>query len=106
MTPLPRPTALIAEDEAVLRDELRTRLALHWPELEIVAEATNGQVPPQRYRTGAAAKGALRFALRLLALDELEQRFAHRGKLGQATLRRMIEQDEAATRFFRVNVIA
>jgi DNA-binding LytR/AlgR family response regulator len=42
MTPLPRPTALIAEDEAVLRDELRTRLALHWPELEIVAEATNG----------------------------------------------------------------
>ena len=38
----PRPTALIAEDEAILRDELRARLASHWPELEIVAEATNG----------------------------------------------------------------
>lgn len=42
MTTLPRPTALIAEDEAVLRDELRARLAVHWPELEIVAEAANG----------------------------------------------------------------
>lgn len=37
-----RATALIAEDEAVLRDELRARLAIHWPELEIVAEAANG----------------------------------------------------------------
>ncbi len=38
----PRPTAVIAEDEAVLRAELRARLATHWPELEIVAEAANG----------------------------------------------------------------
>lgn len=37
-----RPTALIAEDESVLRAELRARLALHWPELAIVAEAANG----------------------------------------------------------------
>lgn len=37
-----RPRALIAEDEAVLRDELRERLAALWPDLEIVATASDG----------------------------------------------------------------
>ena len=36
------PTAVIAEDEAGLRDALRTALAALWPELDIKAEATNG----------------------------------------------------------------
>lgn len=36
------PKAIIAEDEAVLRDELRARLAELWPELVISAEAANG----------------------------------------------------------------
>ena len=36
------PTALIAEDETVLRDELRSHLAALWPELRIVGEAGNG----------------------------------------------------------------
>ena len=39
---MPAPTALIAEDEAVLRDELRSHLAALWPELRIVGEAGNG----------------------------------------------------------------
>jgi len=34
--------ALIAEDEAVLRDELRSHLAVLWPELRIVGEASSG----------------------------------------------------------------
>src|SRR5215217_1453126 len=38
-----RPTALIAEDEPLLRDALRRQLANVWPELEIVAEARNGR---------------------------------------------------------------
>ena len=37
------PTALIAEDEAVLRDELRSHLATLWPALQIVGEAGNGR---------------------------------------------------------------
>ena len=37
------PTALIAEDEPLLRDALRRQLANVWPELEIVAEARNGR---------------------------------------------------------------
>jgi DNA-binding LytR/AlgR family response regulator len=37
------PTALIADDEPLLRDALRRQLAIAWPELEIVAEARNGR---------------------------------------------------------------
>jgi DNA-binding LytR/AlgR family response regulator len=37
------PTALIADDEPLLRDALRRQLAIVWPELEIVAEARNGR---------------------------------------------------------------
>lgn len=36
-------TALIADDEPLLRDALRRQLAVVWPELEIVAEARNGR---------------------------------------------------------------
>jgi DNA-binding LytR/AlgR family response regulator len=35
-------TALLADDERLLREQLRARLAEVWPELEIVAEAKNG----------------------------------------------------------------
>jgi DNA-binding LytR/AlgR family response regulator len=38
-----KPTALIADDEPLLRDALRRQLAMVWPELEIVAEARNGR---------------------------------------------------------------
>ena len=35
--------ALIADDERLMRDQLRARLAEVWPELEIVGEARNGE---------------------------------------------------------------
>jgi DNA-binding LytR/AlgR family response regulator len=37
------PTALIADDEPLLREALRRQLSIVWPELEIVAEARNGR---------------------------------------------------------------
>ncbi|MEP7056354.1 MAG: LytTR family DNA-binding domain-containing protein [Caldimonas sp.] len=37
------PTALIADDEPLLRERLRAHLQRIWPELEIVAEARNGR---------------------------------------------------------------
>ena len=37
------PTALIADDEPLLRDHLRSHLGRLWPELAIVAEARNGR---------------------------------------------------------------
>lgn len=39
----PRPTALIADDEPLLRDALARQLAAAWPELEVVARARNGR---------------------------------------------------------------
>src|SRR4030095_7586347 len=36
-------TALIAEDEPMMRAQLKGRLAQAWPELEIVGEAQNGE---------------------------------------------------------------
>jgi DNA-binding LytR/AlgR family response regulator len=39
----PRPTALIADDEPLLREALARQLARAWPELEVVAQARNGR---------------------------------------------------------------
>ena len=39
---LPITTAVLADDERLMRDQLRARLAEVWPELHIVAEAKNG----------------------------------------------------------------
>lgn len=38
-----RPTALIADDEPLLRQSLARQLAKAWPELEVVGEAKNGK---------------------------------------------------------------
>ena len=38
-----RPTALIADDEPLLREALARQLAQAWPQLEIVAQARNGR---------------------------------------------------------------
>ncbi len=42
MSSSPPPRALIADDERLMRDQLRGRLAQAWPEMDIVAEAANG----------------------------------------------------------------
>ncbi len=36
------PTAVLADDERLMREQLRARLAEVWPELQVVAEARNG----------------------------------------------------------------
>ena len=36
------PRAVLADDERLMRDQLRARLAETWPELQVVAEAKNG----------------------------------------------------------------
>jgi len=38
----PAPRAVIADDERLMREQLRARLASAWPELQVVAEAKNG----------------------------------------------------------------
>ena len=45
----PRPTALIADDEPLLREHLARQLALAWPELDVVAQARNGREAIERF---------------------------------------------------------
>ena len=42
MHPLPAPTAVVADDERLMRDQIIARLKAAWPELLIVGEAGNG----------------------------------------------------------------
>ncbi len=42
-------TALIADDEPLLREQLRLRLTKSWPELDIVADAANGALAVSSY---------------------------------------------------------
>ena len=42
MSILPRPRAILADDERLMRDQLRVRLKEAWPELDLVGEARNG----------------------------------------------------------------
>jgi DNA-binding LytR/AlgR family response regulator len=44
-----RPTALIADDEPLLREALARLLAHAWPELEIVAQARNGREAVEQF---------------------------------------------------------
>jgi DNA-binding LytR/AlgR family response regulator len=47
------PTALIADDEPLLRERLRAHLARLWPELSVVAEARNGREAVELFDTHA-----------------------------------------------------
>ena len=51
MTPVSAATALIADDEPLLRERLRAHLARLWPELEVVAEARNGREAIEMFET-------------------------------------------------------
>lgn len=44
-------TAIVADDERLMREQLRARLAEVWPQLQIVAEAKNGQEAVEAVRT-------------------------------------------------------
>jgi len=48
-----RPTALIAEDEPLMRERLKEKLAEAWPELDVVAEAADGNQALELLRSGS-----------------------------------------------------
>ena len=45
------PTALIADDEPLLRERLQSHLARLWPELQVVAQARNGREAVELFDT-------------------------------------------------------
>ena len=50
---MPDPTALIADDEPLLRERLAGLLSRAWPELRVVAEARNGREAVELFETHA-----------------------------------------------------
>ena len=44
-----RPTALIADDEPLLRETLTRQLAESWPELNVIAQASNGRKAVEQF---------------------------------------------------------
>lgn len=46
-----RPTALIADDEPLLRDALARQLAQAWPALEVIAQARNGRQAVEQWES-------------------------------------------------------
>ena len=42
LPPLPSARCVIADDERLMREQLRARLADVWPQLQVLAEARNG----------------------------------------------------------------
>ena len=51
MRPSPAPTAVIADDERLMREQIADRLKEAWPELLIVGEASNGREAIDMVRT-------------------------------------------------------
>ena len=47
----PRPTALIADDEPLLREALDRLLSKVWPELHVIAQARNGREAIEAFET-------------------------------------------------------
>jgi DNA-binding LytR/AlgR family response regulator len=54
-----RATALLPDDEPLLRDRLRAHLQRLWPELEVVAEARNGREAVERFDEHALKRRGL-----------------------------------------------
>lgn len=77
----PRPTALIADDEPLLRDSLARMLAAAWPELEIVASARNGREAVDRFEAQAPDVCFLDVHMPGMSGVEAANRIGHRAHL-------------------------
>jgi hypothetical protein len=82
----PAPRAVIADDERLMREQLRARLAEAWPELQVVAEADTGCLPG-RLVQGGTKEGDLGKGVEVTGLErgvlavvgEAQQLEAHAG---------------------------
>ena len=55
---LKKATALVADDEPLLREALVRQLATAWPELEVVAQARNGREAVEMFERASALEPA------------------------------------------------
>jgi DNA-binding LytR/AlgR family response regulator len=75
------PTALIADDEPILRDALQAQLATLWPELRVVAQARNGLEAVEQFEALRPALCFLDVQMPGLSGIEVAQRVGARAQL-------------------------
>ena len=76
-----RPTALIADDEPLLREALARQLERAWPELEVVAQARNGREAIRQFEAARPDVCFLDVHMPGLSGIEAARRIGHRAHL-------------------------
>ena len=90
-----KPTAVIADDERLMREQIAARLKEAWPELEIVGEAANGREAVALVR--AREPDVVFLDIRMPEMDGIE---AARALAGQAHVVFVTAYDEYALQAF------
>lgn len=94
------PTALIADDEPLLRDSLQRQLSLCWPELAVVAQARHGPEAIELFERHQPSVCFLDVHMPGLSGVEVAQHIGHRAHLVFVTA-----YDQYAVRAFEQGVI-
>lgn len=94
------PTALVADDERLMREQIVARLKEAWPELEIVGEAANGREAVALARS--RAPDIVFLDIRMPEMDGIE---AARALAGEAHVVFVTAYDEYAIRAFEEGAV-
>lgn len=95
-----KPTAVIADDERLMREQIASRLREAWPELEIVGEASNGREAVALAR--AREPDIVFLDIRMPGMDGIE---AARALAGQAHVVFVTAYDEYAVTAFEQGAV-
>ena len=95
-----KPTAVIADDERLMREQIAARLKEAWPELEIVGEAANGREAVALVR--AREPDIVFLDIRMPEMDGIE---AARALAGQAHVVFVTAYDEYAVNAFEQGAV-
>ena len=95
-----KPTAVIADDERLMREQIAARLKEAWPELEIVGEAANGREAVALVR--AREPDVVFLDIRMPEMDGIE---AARALAGQAHVVFVTAYDEYAVNAFEQGAV-
>jgi DNA-binding LytR/AlgR family response regulator len=95
-----KPTAVIADDERLMREQIAARLKVAWPELEIVGEAANGREAVALVR--AREPDIVFLDIRMPEMDGIE---AARALAGEAHVVFVTAYDEYAVTAFEQGAV-
>src|SRR5262245_23573695 len=100
MPSTPTPTAVVADDERLMREQIIGRLKDAWPELQIVGEASNGREAIDSVRS--LEPDIVFLDIRMPGMDGLE---TARALAGQVHIVFVTAHDEYAVRAFEQGAV-